>query len=124
MITELKIKNFKSIKDESLKLSSLNLITGINSSGKSTLLQSILLLKQINISKKTLSLNEHLVELGTIEDALHQFYSENKIEIGLTLNSKESFSMSINEPDTILDQDYAFITLDGNKSFLTRLLKK
>ncbi|MEH3536875.1 AAA family ATPase, partial [Enterobacter roggenkampii] len=91
MITELKIKNFKSIKDESLKLSSLNLITGINSSGKSTLLQSILLLKQINISKKTLSLNEHLVELGTIEDALHQFYSENKIEIGLTLNSKESF---------------------------------
>lgn len=123
MITELRIKNFKSIKDESLKLSSLNLITGINSSGKSTLLQSILLLKQMNASKKTLSLNEHFVELGTIEDALHQFYRENKIEIGLTLNSKESFSMSINEPDKILDQDHAFITLDGNKSFLNGLLK-
>lgn len=124
MITELKIMNLKSIQDESLKLSSLNLITGINSSGKSTLLQSILLLKQMNSSKQILSLNDRFVELGTIEDALHQFYRENKIEIGLTLNEKESFLLSINKPDKILNADHAPISLVGNKIILSRLLKK
>lgn len=124
MITELKIKNFKSIKNESLKLSSLNLITGINSSGKSTLLQSLLLLKQLNSTKTTLSLNDQFVELGTVEDTLHQFYKENIILIGVTLNNKDEISLTINNPDKLLHSDHVPISLNGSKTSLNGLIKK
>lgn len=46
-INKVTIKNFKILKNiENLELSNLNLITGINSSGKSTFIQSLLLLKE------------------------------------------------------------------------------
>ena len=46
MISKIEIKNFKSIKDANLETSNLNLFTGLNASGKSTFLQSLLLLRQ------------------------------------------------------------------------------
>ena len=124
MITELRIKNFKSIKDEQIKLSSLNLITGINSSGKSTLLQSVLLLKQLNRINKKLLLNGSFVELGTVEDALHQFYTENIIEIGLTLKNEAQFSLSIMEPDKKLSADHVSVFFQGSSPELSQLLTK
>lgn len=45
-LEQVKISNFKSLKDVSLKLNNLTLIAGVNSSGKSTFIQSLLLLKQ------------------------------------------------------------------------------
>lgn len=54
-IDEVKVKNFKSLKDVDLKLSNLTLITGVNSSGKSTFIQSLLLLKQNQETLKTIS---------------------------------------------------------------------
>lgn len=39
-ISQVDVKNFKSLKDVSLKLSNLTLITGVNSSGKSSFIQS------------------------------------------------------------------------------------
>ena len=45
-IDRVKITNFKSLKDVEIPLSNLNLITGINSIGKSSFIQALLLLKQ------------------------------------------------------------------------------
>lgn len=45
-LSSIKIKNFKILKSISIELSNLNLITGVNSSGKSSLIQSLLLLAQ------------------------------------------------------------------------------
>ena len=45
-INRAKIKNFKSLKDVDINLSNLNLLTGVNSSGKSSFIQALLLLKQ------------------------------------------------------------------------------
>jgi predicted ATPase len=45
-IDSVKIKNFKSLKDVDIKLNNLTLITGINSSGKSSFIQSLLFFKQ------------------------------------------------------------------------------
>lgn len=45
-VDHVKINNFKSLKDVSITLSNLTLVTGINSSGKSSFIQSLLLLKQ------------------------------------------------------------------------------
>lgn len=45
-IEQLTIQNFKSLKNISVKLSNLTLLTGVNSSGKSSFIQTLLLLKQ------------------------------------------------------------------------------
>ncbi len=45
-IDGVKIKNFKSLKDVDIKLNNLTLITGVNSSGKSSFIQSLLFFKQ------------------------------------------------------------------------------
>lgn len=46
MIKNINIENFKSLKHINLEFKNLNLLTGMNSAGKSSLIQSILLLKQ------------------------------------------------------------------------------
>ena len=43
-INKIKIKNFKSLRDIDIKLNNLTLITGVNSSGKSSFIQSLLLI--------------------------------------------------------------------------------
>ena len=49
MINKIILKNFKCFKDETtFKTNKLNLLTGINGRGKSSLLQSILLITQSN----------------------------------------------------------------------------
>ncbi|CAC9536866.1 hypothetical protein [uncultured Gammaproteobacteria bacterium] len=45
-IDSVKVKNFKSLKDIDIKLNNLTLITGVNSSGKSSFIQSLLLFKE------------------------------------------------------------------------------
>ena len=45
-IEKVAINNFKCLKDICIALSNLTLITGVNSSGKSSFIQSLLLLKQ------------------------------------------------------------------------------
>lgn len=64
MINSLTIKNIKTIKDSSpIEFSKLNVISGTNSSGKSTIIQSILLLSQRNNSD---ILNGPVISLGDI----------------------------------------------------------
>ena len=46
MINNIQVKNFKSLENINLDLKNLNLLTGLNSSGNSSLIQSILLIKQ------------------------------------------------------------------------------
>ena len=45
-IDRVKIENFKSLKYIDIPLENLNLITGVNSIGKSSFIQALLLLKQ------------------------------------------------------------------------------
>ena len=48
MITRLSLKNFKAFKElEDLKIKPITIFTGTNSCGKSSLLQSVLLLKRL-----------------------------------------------------------------------------
>lgn len=45
-LTNVSIHNFKSLKEVTLHLQGLTLLTGVNSSGKSTFIQALLLVKQ------------------------------------------------------------------------------
>ncbi|MDR0700687.1 MAG: DUF3696 domain-containing protein [Tannerella sp.] len=82
MITKLKIANFKSHKNTELSAGNLTLLTGMNSSGKSSVLQSLLLLRQSfkkGRLKDGLDLNEPLCEIGLGDDALSRFATDNHI---------------------------------------------
>jgi len=88
-IDRVNVDNFKSLKKIDINLSNLNLITGVNSSGKSSLIQALLLLKQNEEKfysfrgKKVASINDKYVELGNKKDILfEEAFKENiKIEI-------------------------------------------
>jgi predicted ATPase len=80
MITNIKIRNFKAIDNSDLGFGKLNLFTGLNASGKSSFLQSILLLRQSffngNFNRRNKSLflgkEDSLVSLGTFSDVFSQ----------------------------------------------------
>ncbi len=72
MITKWKLANFKSVKDETtLDFAPLTIFAGANSSGKSTLLQSILLISQTLSDKdpsRQVVLNGQFIQLGEFSD--------------------------------------------------------
>ncbi|MCZ9346551.1 DUF3696 domain-containing protein [Streptomyces sp. TRM76130] len=72
MITRLTLVNFKAFSRLELPLGPLTLLTGLNSSGKSSVLQALaLLLQSSNNAGRGLLLNGELVELGSARDVLH-----------------------------------------------------
>lgn len=77
MIKSIHIKNFKSLKDVVMRPAHLNLLMGLNGMGKSSFIQSLLLLRQ---SKKSglarFALNGALTEIGRGRDALYQSADE------------------------------------------------
>jgi predicted ATPase len=100
MITKLKIANFKSHKDTELAVSNLTVLTGVNSSGKSSVLQSLLLLRQ-SFKKSRLSegldLNDPLCKIGFGEDAISRFATENHIiSFLLEGNNNEKWDFQFN----------------------------
>lgn len=91
MLSILKLVNFKSIKESSeIELGALNILSGTNSSGKSTLIQSILLLAQTLLSgndEQALALNGQLVSLGTPSDLWHNGQVSKPLSIRFVLRT-------------------------------------
>ncbi|CAE6706032.1 DUF3696 domain-containing protein [Paraburkholderia aspalathi] len=72
MIDELRLINFKAARDIKIRMSELTLLAGLNGSGKSTVLQSLGLLRQSTFSgMDALHLQGRLVELGRARDVRH-----------------------------------------------------
>jgi predicted ATPase len=87
MLTELHFTNFKSWPQAKLECGMITGVFGTNSSGKTSLLQFLLLLKQTKDATDraiALELNGDLVELGTIRDAIHKHDEERSIEFDLS----------------------------------------
>lgn len=87
MITEISINNFKLFKERAdVPLSKINLLTGINGKGKSSVLQAFLLLNQSALSNRAadkIILNGLNVKLGSIDDVKNKDNSHNdRINIG------------------------------------------
>lgn len=78
MINKIKIEKFKTISEFEFNLSNLNLFTGLNGMGKSTLLQSLLLVRQSFLSNSSnyqgeILLNGELIRLGYGKDIYAQY---------------------------------------------------
>ena len=88
MISSLNLINFKCFEDQSFELGNLTLLTGLNGTGKSSVIQSLLLLRQSYqhrfLQDRTLLLNGDLLQLGTAKDAL--FEGSKRDEFGFDLD--------------------------------------
>jgi len=79
MIESLTIKNFKCFENQSFEFGNLTLLSGLNGTGKSSVFQSLLLLRQSNqqrILENGLLLNGDLVKLGTAKDIFYEKASD------------------------------------------------
>ena len=97
MIKSINIKNFKSHSDTTLKLSNLNLFTGLNGMGKSSVMQILLLLRQTsqkNMLTRGLELKDDLCRLGTAKDALYQSSEDDIIKLELEFEKKDKLFWS------------------------------
>lgn len=87
MISNIVLENFKCFKSLSLNLSGLNVFAGVNGMGKSTIIQSLLLLKQSHqqgFLPHHIALNGEFVNIGTGRDLLYEFAEEPEtISIGI-----------------------------------------
>lgn len=128
MLTGIKIANFKCFDSLSLPLAPLTLLTGFNAAGKSTALQSILLLAQAlrsNNRATELNLNGSLARLGTLGEVSNSGQSnfmfsveDNTVEIIWSLQSqdrtKEDF---IPKVESIQIQSLEIKSVAGSKKY-------
>jgi len=107
MITKWGLSNFKSIKNAEIKLAPLTVFTGTNSSGKSSFLQSILLIAQTlrnPIHSRELVLNGPLLNTGFFKDIQSDLNKD--IGFSFTFHNLKNFNnlLSSNIPDSFHDK--------------------
>lgn len=87
MIEKIEIKNFKCFEKLELELHDLNVFSGLNGMGKSTVIQSMLLLKQsqqLNCLPGSVCLNGEYVNLGMAQDILYEDTNDESMIIQLS----------------------------------------
>lgn len=122
MIEKITLSNFKLFKNktEFPQLKLINLLTGVNGRGKSTFLQSMLLIKQsllISTDVKKLFLNGEYVSLGNSFDVKnHEISREEPVELSFVNSGNEitlSYQISEEDNQTLELQKYVNITRAG-----------
>ena len=87
-LTQLRLRNFKSVLLQTVDLKPLTVVIGANSSGKSSLLQALLTMAQavqIETQRAAIPLNGHLTNLGYFDQAKHfQAPAGEPVMLGLT----------------------------------------
>jgi predicted ATPase len=97
MIRHVEIKNFKSHKDTKLDFSNLTVLCGTNSSGKSSVIQALLLLREASCNNSNFeyaNLRSNLAKLGTVKDVLYQFADEDKITFAIDTDKQKLLFIS------------------------------
>ncbi|MGF7144124.1 putative ATPase [Anaerotaenia torta] len=91
MLRRLKLSNFKCFEELDLELSNLNVLAGINSMGKSSVVQALLLLRQsydMGAITKGIHLNGEAVRIGTGFDLLYRNSSQDRV--GIEIDSDDA----------------------------------
>jgi predicted ATPase len=99
MLSRLRFTNFKSWAEANLPCGSITGVFGTNSSGKTSLIQFLLLMKQTKDATDraiSLELNGDFVQLGTIRDAIHQ-HDETKT-ITWSLGFRLASELALSDP--------------------------
>ena len=85
MLEKIVIRNFKCFESMELSLRALNVFSGLNGMGKSTVIQSLLVLKQ---SEHSICLNGNFVNIGMAQDVIYEHSDNECIELQLQERGK------------------------------------
>lgn len=126
MLESWRLRNFKSIRgDTEVKLGALTVFAGPNSSGKSTLLQSILLTTQTlanPVASRSVVLNGRFLRLGGMNDLVSDGAPERDITLGFTYSlMKPAFwPETANDEGTVWDawQDEEIRAIECRYTFI------
>ncbi|HEX8270229.1 MAG TPA: DUF3696 domain-containing protein [Flavobacterium sp.] len=97
MITELTLLGFKSFLNRTINLGQLTVLTGINSSGKSSVIQSLLILEKAYRSESSVLLDGH----GSVEEIKNTYHSG---DIELSVNDAKGIPFSVKIPISTVDE--------------------
>jgi predicted ATPase len=124
MITSLHLLNFKPFANQFLEFKKLTLFSGLNSTGKSSVMQSLLLLRQSYqqglLPEKGLALNGYFVNIGTARDALFEGAKEDLIGFGIVWenNNKATWCFKYDREVDVLNIDSEPVSSEVYKSNL------
>lgn len=117
MLTHIRMKNFKSWADSGeVKLAPLSCFFGANSSGKSSLLQMLLLLKQTIGREEVLFFGDEnsLVNLGSFDEVIHRHNRDAQLDLEFGGKLREPFPINLSLKAGRLDEtavdDFTFNT--------------
>jgi predicted ATPase len=117
MLTQIELENFKVFKEKtSFLLGQITLLTGINACGKSTLLQSLLLMRQSiehNDSASQVVLNGSCVNLGSFTDIKNSSISRNE-SIKFIYHYEDQHILNPNQEDSLKLHGYAEYDFEEN----------
>lgn len=106
MITNLSINNLKLHNHTELNVKGLTILTGMNGMGKSTVIQSLILLRQsfmMNDLEAGLNLKGDLCDAGITGELACQASDRNTLEISLKFQEQDDLNYIFRYPDNILD---------------------
>lgn len=120
MINQFELRNFKCFEILKLPLSEITLLSGTNASGKSSLLQALVLLHQTineNDRSSRLLLNGEILKLGTVQDVVNKIHGRQDFELIITnddgichwkfFGDRSEMSMKIEYIDKDTNHNYA-----------------
>ena len=117
MITSIRVVNFKCFRDRSLELGALNVFAGMNGAGKSTVIQSLLAIRQSwesgNLTNDRIQLNGTLVDLGTAGEVYCADPTSEAIEIILS-ESEQNSSLELRCTHSEEHSNEYFLHLDSD----------
>lgn len=122
MITSLQLLNFKPFANQSLEFKKITLFSGLNSTGKSSVMQSLLLLRQSYqqglLPEKGLALNGYFVNIGTARDALFEGAKEDLIGFDIVWqnNNKATWRFKYDREVDVLNIDSEPVSSEVYKS--------
>lgn len=82
MLRKIQIRNFKCLKDVNVRLGKITVFIGPNSSGKSSVIQALLILKQ-SVGETNVGLSYPYISLGTFDDIVYVGSRRKEITIGV-----------------------------------------
>jgi len=107
MIKTVELTNFKTFEEETFNMAPLTVMSGLNGMGKSTLLQSLLLIRQsvameyLSAAQTKVRLEGPIVDLEDCESLCYTMAEEKKVKIALQDDKGHAFSVNIDtEVDT------------------------
>ena len=115
MINQLELMTFKCFEKLRLPLGPLTLLSGTNASGKSSVMQSLVLLHQSfrdHTNSTRIILNGDMVKLGTVTDVVDQVTGRNSILIGLA-DDEGSIQWSFSGDRTDMSMKLVKLVVDG-----------